>query len=61
MRYSEMVQLLRGTGWEFLRRGKGTHELWRHPSGGTILVTRSGLRDRARKNWLTQLKRVPAA
>jgi predicted RNA binding protein YcfA (HicA-like mRNA interferase family) len=51
-----MVQLLKRYGYELLRQCKGTHELWRHRNGRTILVTRSGLQDRARQNWLADLR-----
>jgi predicted RNA binding protein YcfA (HicA-like mRNA interferase family) len=61
MNYREMCRQLLIHGYQFLRRCRGTHELWKHPQGGTILVTRSGLSDtRARKNWMSQLRKIAA-
>lgn len=58
MKYAEMCSLLKQYGWQFLRHGRGTHELWQHPiTKQTLLVTRSGLANRARQNWIAQLKR----
>jgi predicted RNA binding protein YcfA (HicA-like mRNA interferase family) len=52
-----MCNYLLRYGYQFLRRCRGSHELWRHPLGGTMLVTRSGLGDtRARQNWLRDLR-----
>ena len=30
--YPELIRLLRAGGCEFVRRGKGSHELWRSPA-----------------------------
>jgi predicted RNA binding protein YcfA (HicA-like mRNA interferase family) len=58
MKYHQMCSLLKRSGWQFYRRCRGSHELWRHPgSGETLLVTRSGLCDRARQNWLNRLRK----
>jgi len=36
--YPEIIRLLRQAGCEFVRRGKGSHELWRSPITGKLLV-----------------------
>jgi hypothetical protein len=50
-----MVQLLKRYGYQFDRHCRGSHEFWANGSH-RILVTRSGLQDRARQNWLQNLK-----
>ena len=32
--YRELVSLLRENGYELLRSGKGSHEVWHNPSSG---------------------------
>jgi predicted RNA binding protein YcfA (HicA-like mRNA interferase family) len=61
MKYCEMARLLKRYGYRFDRHCRGSHELWRHINGSTILVSRSGLHDRARKNWLQNLKATAQA
>ena len=60
MRYPEMRKLLTERGYEFLRQGRGTHELWvNNISGSTVLVSRSGLVDaRAKQNWIHRLEKI---
>jgi predicted RNA binding protein YcfA (HicA-like mRNA interferase family) len=55
-----MLAVLQAHGYQFHRRARGTHEIWAHESGATILVTRSGLQGRARQNWLANFKRATA-
>ena len=42
MRNTEVYQLLKIHGWQLLRKAKGRHELFRHPSGKTLLVSIAG-------------------
>lgn len=36
--YPELIRLLRADGCEFVRHGKGSHELWRSPRSNKLLV-----------------------
>ena len=36
--YPELIRLLRSDGCEFVRSGKGSHELWRSPRTNKLLV-----------------------
>jgi predicted RNA binding protein YcfA (HicA-like mRNA interferase family) len=36
--YPELTRLLRANGCEFVRNGKGSHELWRSPRTNKLLV-----------------------
>jgi predicted RNA binding protein YcfA (HicA-like mRNA interferase family) len=36
--YPELIRLLRADGCEFVRAGKGSHELWRSPRTNKLLV-----------------------
>ena len=61
MRYSEMRKLLIERGYQFLRFGKGSHEIWKAINGSarTILVSRSGLVDqRSKENWIHRLQKI---
>lgn len=59
MKYHQMKHLLTQYGYHFLRRCRGSHELWEHQLGRTILVSRSGLTDtRSRQNWLSQVRKT---
>ena len=31
MNYSELARLMKKTGWQFDRNGKGSNKIWRHP------------------------------
>ena len=40
--YRDLTDLLRANGWEFHRRGRGDHEIWRSSSTGkSVTVDRS--------------------
>jgi predicted RNA binding protein YcfA (HicA-like mRNA interferase family) len=32
-------QKLANKGWQFLRNGKGSHQLWQHPERGIISIS----------------------
>lgn len=34
-------QELIANGWQFLRYGKGSHQLWKHPKKGLFTVSKS--------------------
>lgn len=37
--YEKQVKaLLQQHGWQLLRQGKGSHEIWTGPNGGTVTV-----------------------
>lgn len=38
MGYKEATQLLKTQGWEFVRSGKGSHMIWKSPSGTTFPI-----------------------
>jgi predicted RNA binding protein YcfA (HicA-like mRNA interferase family) len=40
--YREVVAILRSNGWELLRKGKGSHEVWfNHATGRSVTVPRT--------------------
>ncbi len=39
MKTQEIYQELRDYGWQFHRSGKGSHEVWHHLSGASIVVS----------------------
>jgi predicted RNA binding protein YcfA (HicA-like mRNA interferase family) len=55
MKYHEMVQLLKRYGYQFDRHCRGSHEFWAKGSR-RILVSRSGLQDRARQNFMRDIR-----
>jgi predicted RNA binding protein YcfA (HicA-like mRNA interferase family) len=39
MKTAEVYQELKRNGWHFKRAAKGSHEIWNHPSGESIVVS----------------------
>lgn len=40
----EVIELLKADGWYFQRMGKGSHQIYRHPSkAGIVIVPNHGL------------------
>jgi predicted RNA binding protein YcfA (HicA-like mRNA interferase family) len=39
MKTQEIYQELKQNGWHFKRAAKGSHEIWNHPSGQSIVVS----------------------
>ncbi len=31
MNYDELTKLMKKAGWQFVRNGKGSHKIWKHP------------------------------
>ena len=54
----EIRRALEENGWVFARRGKGSHEIWRHPNGSQMPIPTSNAPDtgRRRLNILVQIR-----
>ena len=39
MKTAKIYQELKAHGWQFQRSGKGSHEIWTHPDGRSIVVS----------------------
>lgn len=55
----EIRRALDENGWVFVRRGKGSHEIWRHPNGRQMPIPTGGAPDtgRRRTNLLHEIRR----
>ncbi|MBW4441877.1 MAG: hypothetical protein KME10_11700 [Plectolyngbya sp. WJT66-NPBG17] len=42
-------------GWRFKRYGKGSHELWFHPSKGTVSISLAAMKQRISKPLQSKL------
>jgi hypothetical protein len=42
----ELRRILRRAGCEFVRAGRGDHEIWRSPTTGALLVIDDGMKSR---------------
>ena len=62
MKNKEVYQLLKLHGWLLLRKGKGRHEIFCHPSGKTLLVSIAGqsrdMSHHKKRALLAEIRRV---
>jgi predicted RNA binding protein YcfA (HicA-like mRNA interferase family) len=54
-------RILRENGFEFLRRGKGDHEIWHHPSAGTKVTVDGKIKSRHTANKIMKDAGLPKA
>ena len=55
----ELRRLLREAGCQFVRHGRGDHEIWRSPETGAILVVDDGMRSRHIANQVLKAAGLP--
>ena len=44
MKYSEFLKKIRRSGWQFLRHGKGSHEIW-EKKGKMVVIPNHGAKE----------------
>ncbi|WP_152046405.1 type II toxin-antitoxin system HicA family toxin [Aureimonas psammosilenae] len=54
-------QMLRDAGCEFLRQGKGSHEVWRSPITGNVFPVQVGVASRHTANVILRQAGLPKA
>ena len=59
--YRDLVKLLRASGYEFKRQGRGDHEIWWHPQTGVRLTVDKKLRSRVTANEILKDAGLPKA
>ncbi len=57
----ELRRLLRQAGCEFVRTGRGDHEIWRSPKTGALLVIDDGMKSRHIANQVLKAAGLPKA
>jgi predicted RNA binding protein YcfA (HicA-like mRNA interferase family) len=50
--YRDVIRLLRESGYQFKRQGRGDHEVWWNPSTGVSVVVDRKLRSRFTANGI---------
>ncbi len=55
----ELRRLLREAGCEFVRHGRGDHEIWRSPTTGAVLVVDDGMKSRHIANQVLKAAGLP--
>jgi hypothetical protein len=51
--------VLREAGCEFVRQGRGDHEIWRSPATGAVLVVDDGMKSRHIANQVLKAAGLP--
>ena len=59
--YRDLIKLLRASGYEFKRQGRGDHEIWWHPTTGVRLTVDKKLRSRVTANEILKDAGLPKA
>lgn len=60
--YAKQVRhVLREAGWEFLRPGKGDHEIWHDPKSNLKVTLNSGTKSRHSANEVLKQAGLPKA
>jgi predicted RNA binding protein YcfA (HicA-like mRNA interferase family) len=59
--YPDLVRLLRDGGCEFVRDGKGSHELWKSPLTQSPFAVPKGIRKRHTANAILKQAGLPKA
>jgi hypothetical protein len=57
----ELRRVLRRVGCEFVRAGRGDHEIWRSPTTGALLVIDDGMKSRHIANQVLKAAGLPKA
>jgi len=57
----ELRRILRRSGCEFVRAGRGDHEIWRSPKTGALLVIDDGMKSRHIANQVLKAAGLPKA
>jgi hypothetical protein len=57
----ELRRVLRRAGCEFVRAGRGDHEIWRSPTTGALLVIDDGMKSRHIANQVLKAAGLPKA
>lgn len=55
----QVKRLLLKAGWEFLRSGKGDHEIWHHPATGRKVTVDHSMKSRHTANAILKQAGLP--
>jgi predicted RNA binding protein YcfA (HicA-like mRNA interferase family) len=56
--YKDAVKIAKSRGFAFHRKAHGSHEIWKHENGQTLLISTSGSTcHRAIKNFKAEIRR----
>ncbi|MEQ8432531.1 MAG: type II toxin-antitoxin system HicA family toxin [Roseovarius sp.] len=59
--YKELVRLLKEAGCEFVRQGRGDHEIWKSPVNGRYFTVDHGCKSRHTANETLKQAGLPKA